>query len=445
MKISIISILLFFVFTQLNAQDKKWTLEDCIQYAYENNIQLKQSKLNTEFNKVAYKQSKFDLTPSVGISNPNLGFSFGRGKDPVTNSYKDQNNMNFSFGFGASVNLFNGFKDVNNIKKAEIDLLASIENVKTAKNSLAINIASAFLNVLYYKELKQTAIAQSEVTKQQLVKIKALIEAGSKPKGDLLEQKSQLAREELQIIQHQNSLDLALLNLAQMLDLKKLEGFDIAIPNLPVIKSNEAVLNYQEVYNKALTFRPEIKSKQYGLESAKKDLKIAYGNFLPKLSMSAGWSTNYYDVLKPKGIEVESFSDQIKNNAGKSLGFSLTIPLYERMSKFSGVKRAKISILNKELELENTKNALLKEIQQARTGALAAMKKYYSSLASVEANEESFRYNQEKFNVGMLNEIDYNQAKTKLLNAKSDLLQAKYEYIFKTKILEFYNGQEIKL
>ncbi|MDE5422939.1 TolC family protein [Ancylomarina sp. DW003] len=450
-KISLI-LLLFLLSLGVMAQDK-WDLKKCIDYAKEHNISLQLRKLDAEFQKNNTEQSKYDLLPNL---NGSSGYDFNYGRTlSASNTYENNNSQSGSVSLSSNVTLFNGFQKRNAIKKNELELNAALQDVEKAKDDLALNITSYFLDILFKKELLDIAQEQVKVTKFQIERTSALVEAGTLPKGTLMEQKAQLAREDLEVVTSKNSLDIALLGLAQLLDLKNTGNFNIQTPDLPVLNATRSLVNPESVFTSALEFRPEMKAAKYRLQSSEKGLAIARGQITPSLSMSGSWGSGYRKNQPETGFDVGGnpivirkemkLYDQLKLFESKSFGFNLRIPIFNGGTVNRAISNAKINIDRSKLNMENTKNILRKEIQQAHANALAAMKKYFSSETAVSSTEEAFRYTEEKFNLGLVNSVEYNQAKNNLLKAKSNLLQAKYDYIFRTKIIDFYNGVEISL
>jgi len=302
-----------------------------------------------------------------------------------------------------------------------------------------------YLQILFAEELVLVDEAQMEVTKQQIERTQQLVDAGSLAKGALLEIVAQLAREELQLVNDKNNMQLNYLGLYQMLELPIAESFTIEKPVLPEIRANLSMANSIDVFNNALNVRPEIQAAQLRVKSAEKDLEIARGNYYPSLTFSA----NYYNLYNNKYTDIKGdkieFGNQLKNNARSSLGVTMGIPIFNRFQVKNGISNAELQIQDYQYRLQTTSNTLRKEIEQAYTNALASLNRYMSSEKAVESMEEAFRYVEEKFNVGMVNTVDYNLQKNQLTVAQSQLLQAKYEYIFRTKILDFYNGIPIEL
>lgn len=454
MKKVVLLVLVFaFSFSGIYAQEL-WNLEKCISHAKEHNIDLKLKKLDADVQANDTKQSKLDLLPNL---NGSTGYNFNYGRSlKADNTYENANSQTGSLGLSSRVTLFSGFQKWNTLKQNELNLKANLQDVEKVKEDLALNITSYYLDILFKKELLQVALEQLKVTKLQIERTEVLVEAGTLPKGTLMEQKAQAAREDLAVVNAQNSLDIALLDLAQLLDINDTQNFDIQTPELPILNATKSMADPEAVFINALTFRPEMKAAQFRLESSEKGLVIAKGQRTPTLSMSGSWNSGYrrnqpeYEGFNTDGslilIRKEmKLNDQLKLFESKSFSFNLSIPIFNNGSVNRNISNAKINIDRSKLYMENSKNTLRKDIQQAHANAKAAMKKFFSSETAVSSTEEAFRYTEEKFNLGLVNSVDYNQEKNNLFKSKSDLLQAKYEYIFRTKILDFYNGIEINL
>lgn len=434
--------LMLVVFTGAQAQ-QTWSLQKCIDYALENNIQIKQQALNSDYYNNQHKQAKFNRLPNLNANFQN-NMNYGRtiGSD---NTYLDINSNSTSGSLSSNVTLWNGFTLKNSIKMAEMDLRASLEEMQKAKDDIMLNIAASYLEILFADELLIVTEDLLKITQLQIDRTGKLVEAGSLAKGSLLEIEAQYAREELNVVNAQNRVQLAYLSLYQFLELPSTESFKIEKPVLPEISANMTMLNSMDVFKNAVQIRPAVKGAEFKLESARKQLLIAKGNLMPSLTFGG----NYYNFYNNKytsfqGAKIE-FSDQLKSNERFGFGATLNIPIFNRYQAQTGVSNAQIQVENTELQLQSTKNLLRKDIEQAYTNALASFKRYVANQKAVVSSTEAFRYTEEKFNVGMINSVEYNQVKNNLTNAQSDLLQAKYEYIFRTKILDFYNGQPIDL
>lgn len=421
-----------------------WSLEQCIQYAHQNNIQVKQQYLNTEYNKNILEQSKMERFPDLN-GNASYGSTFGQGIDPITYEFKNQTVQSLNMSVNSSVNIFGGFQAENTIKQNEFNLQASLQDLEKLKNDISLNIAAAYLQILFNRELLDVSRSQVEISRLQVERTKVLVDAGSLAKGGLLEIQSQLAAEELQMVNAENDLVISYLNLSQILDLDSVENFQIIIPELSQIKEDELLYGVDGVYEEAVSNLPQIKGSEYKLKAAESSLDVAKGSRIPKLRLSASYGSGYSDVRTKIGSATYPMDEQLRDNASTSLFLSLNVPIFNNYQIRNGIKNSRLNLMNSQLELENAKNILYKEIQQAYADAVGALKQYRATEKALVSMEESFKYTQEKYQVGLVNAVDYNVAKNQLSKTQSDLLQSKYNYIFKTNILNFYRGEAIKL
>ena len=431
---------------QAQSPAKKWTLEECITYAIEHNIDLKQKEQDQESRKVDLSISKNSWLPSL---NANLGQNFDFGRSPSkTGVIVDQNSANSSFYLQTSMPIFDGFKIPNDIKARKLDLQAATENLNKAKEDLAINVASYFVEALYNKELLTVAELQAALSTEQVTRTESLVNAGKVPLSQLYDIKAQQAKDEASLTEAKNNVNLSLLNLAQMLELERTgQSLDISVPEIEdaIEKYMTSILPPDVVYNNAVAVKPQIKEQEYLLESQKKMLKVAQAGYFPKLDFSASYSNGYYHYSGGTDIVNSSFSDQLNQNGRKTIGFSLSIPLFNRFQTRNNVRSSRIAILNRELMMENSKKVLYKETQQAYFNATAAQEKYKATGKSVLASKEAFGYAENKYNAGKSTVYEYSESKTKYSQSLSEQIQAKYNYIFRAKILDFYNGIPIKL
>ncbi len=468
--ILIIVIFLSISLYSIKAQ-KQWTLKECIDYALEHNIQIKQQYLNLELSKGNLLQSKMALLPNINGS-ANQVYNYGKTIDMFTNTFATEKVQSNNFYLSSGITLFNGFQLLNTIKQNQYDAMSSAYSLDKFENDISLNIATAYLQILYNQELLEISKNQLEITTQQVERTKKLVDAGTLAKGSLLTMQSQAAGEELQLVSAQNQLDLSYLTLIQLIDLDSPKDFTIEKPIIEMAPDVSFLTEPIQIYEKSLTILPEIKSAELKVKSAYTGLSLARGRISPSLSLRGsigtgysgastrynGFTTNGQDIIgytsesipvpvvKPHidyNIEKIPFNDQINDNINKSIGIYLTIPIFNNFQVKNTISASKINLKNAEYNLDLTKNNLNKSIYQAYADAKAALKKYYATLKAVEAMEESFKYTQQKFDVGMVNSIDYNDAKNKLVKAKSDLLQAKYEYVFRIKILDFYQGKPL--
>ncbi len=459
MKKNLILIFAFLLTSQglIFSQQKVWSLEECVRYAIDNNIQIKQQVVQTELQKNSVDLAKLNLLPTLNGS-ASHNYSFGRALDQTTYQYTNhQNSQSNNIYFSGSLSLFNGLQNYNSIKKTQFDLLAGQQDLQYIKDNIALTVALDYLQILLNKELVLATDNQLQITKQQIEKTQKLVDAGSVARGNLLQIESQAAQEEVQLINLQNQLELSYLNITQLLELQTPAGFEVVVPQMSVDTNSIISGNIDEIYSVAMGNRPEIKSSELRLTSSEYSLKIARGERSPQLTMSNTFSTGSSNTRqKILGYDSTSFppvailgkyptSQQLNDNVSWGVGFTLNIPILNGWKVNKNIANSKLNIENSQYALEASKKQLYKTIQQAYTDAVAALKKYNASIKAVASSEESFRYTEQKFNVGMVTSVDYNVAKTTLLNAQSDLTQAKYDYIFKTKVLDFYKGLPINL
>jgi outer membrane protein len=428
---------------RVSSGQEKWSLQKCIDYAIENNIQIKQQGLNAEYSQNLVNQAKSDRLPNINGSLSNY-YNFGRSL-AFDNTYQNVNSTQVSGYLSTDLTLWNGSIINNTIRMRELNLHAAIHDLQNTKDNIILNTAASYLEILFAEELVLITEGQIEVTRQQIDRTKKLVDAGSLARGALLEIEAQLAREELQLVIDQNRVQLAYLYLFQFLELPIEKSFKIEKPKLPEIKAHVTMSNSFDVFKNAIHTRPEIKAAQLRAESARRQLDVARGNRWPILSAGANYYNLYNDMYTDRFGEKITLSDQLNNNKRYAAGVTLNIPIFNRFQVNNAIANARLQIHDFEYRLQAERNVLRKDIEQAYTNALAALNKYISSEKAVVSTEEAFRYTEEKYNVGMINTVEYNQSKNYLTVARSELLQARYEYIFRAKILDFYNGVPIEL
>ena len=427
----------------ISAAQQEWDLQKCMDYALENNIRIRQQQSNTGYYGNELKQSKNNRLPSVS-GNLSNSFNFGRSLQ-YDNTYADYNSNQTNGSLSANITLWNAMALKKSVDMAGYNLKASLEELQKAKDDIILNVAAAYLQILLAGELVQVAEDQLAVTNLQIERTRKLVDAGSLAKGSLLEIEAQYAQEEVNLVNQQNALQLSYLNLYQLLELPASEQFKIVTPELPLVVANRLLLSSVEVFHQAVLNRPEVKSAAFKLESSREQIGIAKSGLYPTLGAGFDYYTSYNNKYEDREGGRIPFSDQLKNNERYGFGVNMSIPVFNRLQARTQIKNAELQAVTQELELQNTKNVLRKEIEQASANALAALKKYVAGNKAVESMKEAFRYTEEKFNVGMVNSVEYNQAKNNLTKAASDLAQAKYDYIFRSKILDFYNGIPIEL
>jgi outer membrane protein len=414
-----------------------WTLQRCVDYALENNLTIKQNRLNVELSEVSVDDNKYGFLPSLNAA-ASQNFNYGRAINPINNTYVFQQITTRNMNVSSSVTLFNGFAKVNAYQASKLELQAEKTSLEKIKNDITLTVITYYLDVLYNEELLAVSKQQLEISKLQLDRAEKNAAVGSITQGDVLQIKAQLASDELNVTVSQNNLDLSKLNLIQLLDRDASERFEIERPaNLDQMMSVSMGYNAQQVYNSALTNMPDVRLLEFRQKAARKNLAAAKGNLYPRISMNGGMFTDYSN-LNPR-----SFSEQFSDNFGEYFGFQLTVPLFNGMSARNGVKRAKINLANAEINEQIGKNTLNKTITQSVADLNAADKKFESAKNGFQSLTEAFKYNQQKFDVGLINSFDYNTSKNNLFKAEADLLQAKYDLIFKSKVLDFYMGKSL--
>ena len=422
---------------QLQAQDT-WDLQRCITHAIEHNLSIKQKEAARNQSEVELNTAQWSRMPNL---NGNIGqsFNFGRALQ-ADNTYGNRNTRNTNFSLGTNIPLFTGMQIPNSIALSKLNLKAATEDLAKAKEDISIQVASYFLQVLFNEELTKIAHNQVALSQEQLDRKIAFFRNGKASEAEVLEAKSRLAQDQLSLVQAENNHQLALLDLSQLLELPSPEGFQINVPDIDNFSAHLTLP--EEVYAQAMMNKPAIKAAQYRLQGAEKSIKIAQSGYYPQLSFGAGIGTNYYHL---SGIENAPFSTQWDQNMNKYLQFSLSIPIFNRFQTRNRVKSARIQHTALSWQLEESKKALYKEIQQAYYNALAAESKYKSSQSANESAEASFRLMSEKYANGKASATEYNEMRTAWMKALSDGVQAKYEFVYRSKILDFYKGVPLTL
>lgn len=458
MKLRTFTALALLLMSSLGAlAQEQWSLERCIQYAISNNITIKQQELNVATSDNAVKQAQWNQAPSISASG-NESVSFGRSRDNSNFSSVDKSAWSGNFGVGGQLNIFSGFSNKYTISRNKLDLQSALLEVERTKNDISLNIAAAYLQVLFSEELVTNSEKQIELTKMQVERTQKLVDAGNLSQSNLLEIRSQLAQEEVTLVNAQNQLDIAYLSLKQLLELPAESAFKIDHPTNLQLNNQYALSTPGKLFELSQGL-PQIKSAEVKVQSAEKGIKIAKSGYYPTLSLAVQYGTSYFNqAVEVKGTYLaadgkteipiygkQSTRDQLDKNQSTTFSLNLQIPIFDKFRSKYTVNNARIGFTFAQLDLQQRKNTLYKEISQAHADAVGAMKKYNATEKAREAFSESFNSIDKKFNVGAANSIDYNTAKNNLSKSESELLQAKYQFIFKTKILDFYKGAPIKL
>jgi outer membrane protein len=471
-----IFILLIFLTIGLNANgQEKWSLQKCVDYALENSLQVKQSGLDVESAEISLFGSKMSTLPGVS-GNLGLNTSTGRSIDPFTNTIIDRGINSQNAGLNASLPLFDGFQRYNSIKRDQFGELAAQKDLESVQNDVTLNVVTFYTNILFNKELLETANLRLETTESQENRIEKQVEIGALAQADLLQIRQQKANDELEVVRAENNLNISYLQLKQALQIPAEESFDIEIPDLPEPNEGELMESSSNVYQYALQNQPVIKAAEYRKESAIKGIGVARSGYFPSLSLNAGISTNYSDAAPerfpvlgsentteffPVGV-VENTGDvvvsqrsvpseftentywnQLDFNQRRFLGLSLNIPIFNRFQVKSNVQQAIISQKRSEYQLTSVKNQLQQTIEQAYLDVKAAAKSYEALKNSFEASELSFRNAEQRLELGATDAVQFTQIKNDFERVKSDLIRAKYDYIFKLKVLDFYQGKPL--
>lgn len=444
MRYKTIALVLLLCSVQALAQDSTavagpWTLRQCIDYALEHNISIKQSSINVRQKEIALNTAEARRLPGISASGTQ-NFSFGRGLT-ADNTYSNTNTTSTSFSLGGDIPIFHGFDINNGIKLSKLDLQAATTDLQKAKDDIKVAVAQAYTQVLYSREILSVASNQVRIDSLQHERLKLMYKTGKASTSDVAAQAASLAQSKLSETQALGNERIALLDLSQLLELASPEGFDICTPPEEIL-GLRLLLKPEDIYAEAVEERPAIISEQLRLDYANVDIARAKGGLLPSLSLSGGIGTNFYTA---NGTQSASFGEQLKNNFSQYIGLSLNIPIFARFSTRNSIRSAQLAYDHQKLQLENTKKSLYKEIQQAYYNAVTSQSRYTSSEQAAISAEQSFNLIRERYENGKANITEYNEAKNRYLEAASNFLQARYECLFQTKLLDFYRTGNIDL
>ena len=456
---------------------KVWTLAEAIEYAKEQNLQIQNAQLNVESAEIGFSQAKSNLLPNLNAGGGG-SYRFGRSIDPTTNLFVDTQVGNLSLNANGGVTLFQGRQLANNIKQSQSSLQASQYNLADSEFNVAVNVASQYLNVLFAKAQLQTAELQVSITGEQLDRTKRLVAAGAAPLANQLDIEAQFASDELAVVNAENQLAIATLTLKQSLLLPVGEPFEIEEPEIDIEALQISLADPEVVYNVSSATQPSIKAAEMNLLAAEYGVKSAKGAYLPTVNLGFSAFSNYSDirdqVFRPDGTfstvstpvgyvgstgetvfrdqqvpggETQAYTvaGQFRDNLSQSLNLNISIPIFNRFSVRNNVSRAKIEKQRAEIQTNQAKQTLRQTIESAYTDALAASKSYQANTRRLSSLEEAFRAAESRFNQGAANAVDYQVATNNLIRARIDLLRAKYELIFRTKVLDFYMGKPLSL
>lgn len=470
MKKLVFSFLSLILTISLNAQSKKWTLEECVEYALENNISIKQSELEVESAELSKKDAFGNFLPSLNASATNA-WNTGLTQNVTTGVLQTQTTRNSSYNVTAGVSLFDGLRNIRTSQRAQLAKLASQYNLEKMKDDISLMVANSYLQILFNKANLEAAESQNLVTLEQLQRTNDLVDAGVLPRGDLLEIQATDASEKQRIAVAENAVEISLISLAQLLLIKDYENFDIVDSDFEVSPNDIIDKPVREIIQSAQENRSEVKIAQKNVELAQKDLQLARSEYYPTLNGFFNYNTRESGAerferggidpnnpYQPIGVVEETgqtvvapnfavltspplpFFDQLSLNDGMSYGIQLNIPIFNGMAVRNNVKRRKINLRNTEYQLEQAKLDLESNVYQAYVDAKGALKAYEASLVALESQELAYQYANDRFDVGLTNAFDFSQSKLRYDNAKIELNRTKFEYIFKLKVLELYFG-----
>jgi outer membrane protein len=416
------------------------TIQQAIEKTLANNLQIKQSKLSESLSDLNLKQSQLALYPSF---NTNIAQNMGWGRNQVASGlFLNTQNYVLNTGVSSSIDVFNGFTKINQIKQNKVLLDAGKTNTEKVKNDLTLSVITAYLQILYNKDFLTAAQDQLKVAQQQLAQQQKLLDVGNKTMADLSQSKSQLATAELNVTNAANALSISYLNLAQLMDIPSATVYDIEAPLIDSFKNPSTKYNAEEVYGNALAIFPDTKLAALNTQAAKLAVSVAKGNLYPRLSLSGSFGSSYF-YNYTANIANQAFKDQLKNNISKSVGLNLSIPIFNGLQAKSGVKRAHINYMQTENQELLTKNNLNKIIYQAVADLKAAESRYQSTTNAFAAQTDAFYVIDQRYNVGLVNALDYSTALNNKNKAQIDLIQAKYDLLFRAKVIDYYLGKQI--
>jgi outer membrane protein len=459
----------------LAAQDLPvvWTMEACVNYAIEHNLQIIQSKNQLLVQDNAVDASRANFLPSVNLSG-NYNWNFGLNIDPISNIATRADRQTSFVGANANWVLFSGLRNINQNRQAQMDYMAATYDLKNTEYNITLQVLSQYLQLTLDKEIVRIAEEQLKTTELQVKRINELVQAGAAPRGNLYDIEAQYARDKQSMVQAQNQVYFDKLQLVQTLQLSNADGFEIAEPQVEAPASPYLTMTVDQVYDQAVNRQPNVQAAEARVESAEYSVANAKGNFYPTLVLQGGISTNYSDLIQqatgstvsqfpigvvgstgdvvlsfpeevPTGLEKKSFGTQAVDNVNEFVGLTLNVPIFNRLQNRNGVRNSKLSLENQKIALEQEKLTFRQTIQRALNDARASFENYQAAQEAIEASQESFQYAKARFEAGAINQFDFENSRNSLVRSESEGLRSKYDYIFKIKVLEFYVNQTINL
>jgi len=461
---------LLLVSFQSKAQTKKWTLEECVNYAMEKNISIRNTTLDQQLSDISKRDAFGNFLPSIN-GQASHSWNIGLNQNITTGLLENQTTQFTSAGFNVGIDIYKGLQNQNQLRKANLSIMASKYQLTKMQEDVSLNVVNAYLQIIFNKENLKVQQEQLAYDNKQLLRSQELVDAGVVPRGDLLDVKATVATDNQRLIAAENALLISKLSLAQLLQLENFQEFDIVDASSTVAESSILLQDPKAIFEKAKETRTDIKLAQTNVSIAERDLKIARGAYQPTLTGFYSFSTRaaysdrivgfepdtnnpttaigYVDgtnqlVLQPNFSPVlgkpKSISDQFSDNKGQNFGLSLNIPILNGFSARNNVARSKVALERSKISLEQTGLDLERTVYTAYTDTKGALKSYEAAVSTLESREQAFNYAKERYEVGLMNVFDFNQSQTLYVNAQSEVLRTKYDYIFRTKILEFYFG-----
>ncbi|MEZ0182814.1 transporter [Flavobacterium oncorhynchi] len=444
---SLVFAMLFGLGLSGQAQTKQWTLEECVRYALDNNITIKQTELDVKTADIDKKGAFGNYLPSVS-GNASHSWNIGLNQDVTTGLLRNQTTQYSSVGLNAGVDIYKGLQNQNAYRKAKLSIVASKYQLLKMQEDISLNVANAFLQILSNKEDLKIKKEQLIIDEKRLKRSEEMVNAGTIPRGDLYDLKATVATDQQNITVSENNLLISKLSLAQLLQLKEFTDFDVVDDTNAKDENNIMAQNPIDIYNKAKETRTELKLAQTNLEIAEKNVAIAKGAYQPTLTGFYGFNTraSYSDQIKldandkPYTVGPDPIFDQFSKNKGHNFGFQLNVPIFNGFATRNNVERNKVTLEKSKIDLEQKSLDLQRNVYTAFTDAKGALNTYESTVVTLEARQQAYNYAKEKYDVGLMNSFDFTQAQTLLTNAQSNVIRSKYDYMFKIKIIEFYFG-----
>ena len=420
------------------AQQAPWSLSDCINYALEHNLTVQQSALTVEQREVELNTAQSRRLPAFSAS-ASESLSFGRGLT-ADNTYSNSNTTSTSFNLGGDLPIFQGFDITNGIKIGKLNLAAATADLEKARDDIRVAVAQAYVQILYNQELLRVAREQASHDEELLNQVRERLAAGKVSEAEVSAQQATLAQSRQSEIQAEGNLQMSVLELTQLLELSSPEGFSVVAPTVDD-PSQLLLMRPEAIYAEAVEVKPSVEAAKLNVENAELSIARAKGAYLPSLSLSGGLGTNFYTNSK---YTAAPFGEQIKNNFSQYVGLSLSIPIFQRFNTRNNVRTAQIQFKNQQIQLESVKKALYKEIQQAYYNAVSAQARFVGSRESAVSARQHYELTEEKYRVGKAGVADYNDARNSWLRAESEHIQARFQCLYQTKLLDFYRGRDLE-